>query len=43
MLSKDEPTAVIVENVMKDIYNRIGLAYYTYVTTINKTGVQIIE
>ena len=43
MLSKDEPTAIIIENVMKDIYNRIGLAYYTYVTTINKTGVQIIE
>ena len=43
MLSKDQKTAIAVENVMKDIYNRIGLAYYTYVTTINKTGVQITE
>ena len=41
MLSKDEHTAIAVEDVMKEIYNRIGLAYYTYVTTINKTGVQI--
>ena len=43
MLSKDKSTATIVENVMKDIYNRIGLAFYTYVTTINKTGVQITD
>ena len=42
MLSKDEETAVKVENVMKEIYNRIGLAYHTYVTTINKTGVRIV-
>jgi len=27
---------------MKEIYNKIGLAYHTYVTTINKTGVKII-
>ena len=43
MLSKDQKTAIAVENVMKDIYNRIGLAFYTYVTTINKTGVQITD
>ena len=43
MLSKDETTALAVENVMKEIYNRIGLAYHTYVTTINKTGVRIVE
>ena len=42
MLSKDEATAVDVENEMKEIYNRIGLAYHTYVTTINKTGVKIL-
>lgn len=41
MLSKDEPTAVAVEEVMKQIYNKIGLAFHTYVTTINKTGVTI--
>lgn len=43
MLSKDEQTAIAVENVMKEIYNRIGLAYHTYVTTINQTGVKIIN
>ena len=43
MLSKDEPTAIAVENVMKEIYNKIGLAYHTYVTTINKTGVKIMH
>ena len=43
MLSKDEPTAIAVENVMKEIYNRIGLDYHTYVTTINQTGVTVIS
>jgi len=42
MLSKDESTAIKVENVMKEIYDRIGLDYHTYVTTINQTGVKII-
>lgn len=42
MLSENEKTARVVEGVMKAIYDRIGLAYYTYVTTINKTGVKII-
>ena len=43
MLSKDEPTALVVEQVMKDIYNSIGLDYHTHVTTINKKGVKIIN
>ncbi len=43
MLSKDEATATLVEDEMKNIYNRIGLAYHTYVTTINKTGVTILD
>ena len=43
MLSKDEQTAIAVENVMKEIYDKIGLAYHTYVTTINQTGVKIIN
>ena len=42
MLSKEENTAVKVEQVMKDIYNKIGLEYYTYVTTINNHGVKIL-
>lgn len=43
MLSKDEKTAKAVEAVMKDIYERIGIDYYTYVTTINKKGVSIVS
>lgn len=42
MLSKDETTAKAVEKVMKDVYDRIGIAYNTYVTTINKKGVEIV-
>lgn len=43
MLSRDEPTAKKVEHVMQEIYNRIGLDFHTYVTTINKTGVKILH
>ena len=43
MLSKDEATAEAVENVMKDIYDRIGLDYHTYVTTINNEGVRVMN
>ncbi len=43
MLSKEEKTAKEVEAVMKDVYNRIGIEYNTYVTTINKKGVEICE
>ena len=28
---------------MKEIYTRIGLEHHTYVTTINQTGVTIID
>ncbi len=42
MLGRDEATAKKVEAVMQETYNRIGLDYNTYVTTINKTGVKII-
>ena len=43
MLSKTESTAQAVEKVMHEIYERIGIEHNTYVTTINKTGVSIIE
>jgi len=43
MLSKDETTARSVEKVMQDIYNNIGLAYHTYVTTVNNEGVRIVN
>ena len=42
MLSKDKATATAVELVMKDVYNRIGIEYNTYVTTINQKGVEIL-
>ncbi|MBN8673488.1 MAG: homoserine kinase [Chitinophagales bacterium] len=42
MLSKEEATAKKVEAVMQAIYTRIGIAYNTYVTTINKNGVEVI-
>ena len=38
MLSTEKATALEVEKVMKDIYNRIGVDYHTYVTTLNTTG-----
>jgi len=43
MLCKEENTAKKIEAIMKDIYGSIGLAFYTYVTTINNNGITIIE
>ncbi|HTS43109.1 MAG TPA: homoserine kinase [Puia sp.] len=42
MLSKDESTAKRLKEVMKEIYDRIGLLHHIYVTTINKEGVRIV-
>ena len=42
MLSKDAQTAKHVETAMKYVYDKIGIAYHTHVTTINKEGVKII-
>ncbi len=39
MLSKDEPTAQAVACVMKSVYDRIGVNYHMYVTTVNHQGV----
>ncbi|MDQ6761660.1 MAG: homoserine kinase [Bacteroidota bacterium] len=41
MLCEKEDTAKKVEKIMKDIYDNIGLTYYTYVTTINNEGIII--
>ncbi len=43
MLSKEEATAKQVENVMKDVYTRLGIEFRTYVTTVNYKGVEIIS
>lgn len=42
MLSKDKATALAAENIMKEVYNRLGLDYHTYVTTVNKEGCTIL-
>jgi homoserine kinase len=39
MLSRDEQTADNVAGVMKSVYNRIGVNYHIYVTTVNSRGV----
>jgi homoserine kinase len=39
MLSRDESTARAVASVMKSVYDRIGVNYHIYVTTVNHQGV----
>jgi homoserine kinase len=39
MLSRDEQTAQKVAAVMKSVYDRIGVNYHIYVTTVNHQGV----
>jgi homoserine kinase len=43
MLSKEEKTAQEVASVMQQVYERLGIAYHTYVTTINPTGAAVIN
>lgn len=43
MLSKEKSTADEVERLMKAVYDRVGVDYKTYVTTINSGGVRIKE
>ena len=43
MLSRDKETALQVEKVMKEVYDKIGIDYYTYVTTVNRKGVEILN
>jgi homoserine kinase len=42
MLSRDELTAQAVANVMKSVYDQIGVNYHIYVTTVNHQGVKCI-
>src|SRR5450432_3501015 len=41
MLSKNEATARSVEKVMQNIYNKIGVNYHIYLTTVNHRGVSV--
>ena len=43
MLNKDESTAKAVGHVMSQVYERIGIEYNIYVTTINKNGVKVVS
>ena len=43
MLSKEETTAMEVEKIMKSIFEKIGVEYRTYVTSINYEGVKIVD
>lgn len=43
MLSKDQSTAQSVGNIMKEVYDKIGIDNNVYVTTINKKGVELIR
>ena len=43
MLSKDEATAKNVEAVMIEVYKKIGIEFHTYVTTINKKGISLLN
>jgi len=43
MMSKNKQTANSVEGVMKEVYYKIGIDYNTYVTPINKKGVEILS
>ena len=42
MLSKDEATAKAVEKAMNEVYEKIGVEFNVYVTTVNSKGVEIV-
>ena len=39
MLNKEQETALIVEDIMKNIYTRVGIEFKTYVTKLNTKGI----
>lgn len=43
MLSKEKETAMKVETIMKNVFQKIGVEFKTYVTSINQTGVKIVD
>ncbi|MEO6313461.1 MAG: homoserine kinase [Chitinophagaceae bacterium] len=42
MLSKDAAVAAMIENVMIAVFEKVGIDFKTYVTTLNHEGVKII-
>jgi len=43
MLSKEHETAMRVEAIMKNAFEKIAVEYKTYVTTVNQTGVRVVN
>jgi homoserine kinase len=43
MLSTEEQTATQIADIMKTIYQKIGLEQHTYVTTINQSGCSVLK
>jgi homoserine kinase len=43
MMSKEEKTAKTVEGIMKNIFQKIGVEFKTYVTSINYEGVKVVS
>jgi homoserine kinase len=43
MLSKDEATAKKVEQAMRSVYEKIGVDFHIHLTTVNKSGVDVIN
>jgi homoserine kinase len=43
MLCKEKNTAEAAAQIMKEVYNKIGVDYNVYVTTVNSRGVRVIE
>jgi homoserine kinase len=43
MLSRDENTAHKVEAAIRTVYEKVGVDYHLYVTTISPTGVRTID
>lgn len=43
MLSTEETTAKNVESIMQEVFQRLGIEYKTYVTSISKQGVEVIN
>lgn len=43
MLSKNETTAMEVEKAMRSVYEKIGVDFHIYVTTVSSEGVRVSE
>jgi homoserine kinase len=43
MLSKEEAVAKSIEQVMIEVYTKLGIEFKTYVTMINYSGAKCIE